>query len=614
MPANTQLHLKSPLNDSEYVVLNVNIESYSAETVLADDQMTPQGSRYSIVATGLLPVATWAAWEGAVGYASTRLEYARMPSTAPRLIDLESGTSMIGGPFCKITGTQIAGSTLVFVRVELNDQVAACAAVAVTHTWTQRMSLDAKGHFTRTINGMLKINKSNDNSNYTLALYNSWTNRAPWADIFRQALIPSLPAVGWRRESQEFYYDPTSTALGYVIVDRNTRSDLPDGVRIGDMDFTYERSLENVGVATLRFTCDLQGDLSLMTIPAPQTGNRKLIEAAIGLSKTKINAQYQNIIITRMAITEREMLTGYAIRFELDAQCYPQQETNSNAMVALAYMVGAEYRVIRTEARTLNPYGPAIPSTISDEGVLGDLRHYAMVPHYYQNLLSGMDCTQTNMPQATMMQITDANVYGALNIAVIAPPANTLNTSFSGKFSSSQAQGVKDIDGYTTIVGHNVSITNVAYTGGFVRLNPMLITAPEIVLQIQRPRARVSERIEIARVNSPPAKVTRPMPTNAFLVSDEWNVTYGKYDAQGQRVFTGVYNRIYEVYDGDASTGFANVATAFGTVTEWGAPTNNIRPAISPYGTTASQSTGSSVFDTAGATDAYSVPQESFLT
>lgn len=605
MPPETTLIIRPEHTASVYSIVNVNIDSYSEEAVIGEDQMTPIGARLQVSGTGLMSIENWTDWRQTAKDVSPRLDLARLGVAPQYLISMENQESMINGPFCKLTGTQVAGTSLVIVRWELSDQRAYCPNNAVSHTWVQRHSLDARGHVTRTIQGMFQANKAATGTAVAFAGSSGYANVAPWADLFRNALIPDVPDEGWRRESQEFYYNPMSTALGYVIVDKQTVSDLPDGVRVGDMDFQFERTLENVGVANLRFSCDLQGDLSLKGI-ANTTGNRHLIRAAIDLSKTRINATYGNIIITRMSVTEREMLTGFAIRFELDAQCYPSQSQGTNAMVALAYMVGQKFNVVRTVGRAVPPYGAAVP--------VGQVnKQYYMVPHWVNNALNNPAICQTaGIPAANTSFIAGTNAYGEISINIVASETD-LNTEFDGKFASSQAQGQTDSDGFTTIIGHNVSVTSVSYTGGFVRLNPMCATAKEIVLQMTRPKVRVAERVEIARVNEPPPKTMRPLPDGAFLVSDNWDVSYGKYDAQGQRVFTGIYNRTYELYDADANTGFATFGSGIGTITTWSAPDGQVLSAISPFGTSASQSTGSTVFDAAGSVDAYPTPSQPFL-
>ena len=130
-----------------------------------------------------------------------------------------------------------------------------------------------------------------------------------------------------------------------------------------------------------------------------------------------------------------------------------------------------------------------------------------------------------------------------------------------------------------------------------VRLSPMYTTGADLVFQTQKPTVMVKERIEVARANIAPNKVFRPLPVGAFVVDEDWNVSYGKFDAQGQRMFIGTYERTYGLYDnGTSGRGFVTQTTLLGNVRAWGAPHQTLLPTIAKVATSASQATTSSVF------------------
>jgi hypothetical protein len=121
MSTSTTLGIKVP-GIAAYEFLNCNVESFSSEVVLSDDGAIPVGTRFNVTLSGLLPVAQWSEIETVVGRGSSRMEYTRFPHSAtPRVFDFSATESMIGGPFARVTATQILGSGMVLVRVEIHD-------------------------------------------------------------------------------------------------------------------------------------------------------------------------------------------------------------------------------------------------------------------------------------------------------------------------------------------------------------------------------------------------------------------------------------------------------------------------------------------------------------
>lgn len=642
MPIKTTLDLtvsNGGITTSNYTIDNVQLESYHAEAEIADDQMTPKGSRFAITATGLIAAESWSSIQTNLSRTGNRATLVRMtnPSVAGEyLINLASSNSDIGGPFVKMTGTQVIGSTVVLVRMEITDRIAICDASPITaHVWTQRMSTDGSGQITRTVQGTIYISRGSTGTTIGVVSRNiaPWTGTMPWADLFRRAIVPTLPAYGWRRESQDFAYDSTSTALIYTVVDKQYAHDLPDGVRIGDMEFSYERSLDNPAVANCSFSCDLVGDISMRNLDYGNTtrGNRVLVRAAVELSKTRINATYGNMLITRMRVTEKNILSGYAIRFELDAQSYPNTAQATNTMSPLAYMIGQGFKVVRSTSREIDAYGSKVRS-LSGENPSAQSELYAMVPHYFQNILNGMDCqgTENPVPYAVTQTISENDpTYGTVAVTVIAGnvglgPSNDI---IVGKYAATATQEPSGT--YTNIVAHNLSVTSVKSSRGIVRLCPMYPNAQDLIFQTKKPEVRVTERVEVSRVNIAPDRVNRPLPSGAVVDSEDWDVSFGRFDAQGNRVFTGVFSRTYMLYDlgGSASVnaptanGFYDLLPTTGamsgdSVRAWRAPSATVAATISFLATKASQNTSASVFSNAAdnADARYAVPVETTVT
>jgi len=600
---------------TQYTLLHVNIETWSSEVVLAEDNMTPIGSKMHVAGTAMMATADWDAVRTQLKLNATRLAVASLPNPGggDDMIAFTSGASNIGGPFCKLTGTQVVGSTVVLVRFEIDDQQDAtgCNNPIVATTWVQSMAIDATGRPTRTVRGTIRIARSSTASSTTPALPGAWSTTRPYADLFRFLAIPDLPAK-WRRESQEFAYDQMSTALVYQIVDKQYAHDLPDGVIVGDMDFSFERRAEDAGIGHCSFSCELEGSLALDGITGT-TGNRRLVEAAVQLSKTRINANYSSCIITRMRVTERSILSGYSIRFEVDADVFP--DNGSGAMVPLATMIGQAFTVTRSTTKEAPAYGAAAL-------VDGAPKQYYMIPHYVSNVINGMNCdgAADKAERATIVAFTGANAYGTVTVAVTAGATGVpaMNTLFTGRYSATQQQNANDNDGYVNIIAHNVAITSARYDSGICRLSPMYVDTGDFLFQTRKPSVLVSEKAESSRANIAPAKYMRPLPTGAFLVNDNFNCSFGKYDPQGQRLFSGVYERTYALYDlgGNSGNGFTTQTAPSGaSLRAWVPPNDVILPTLSATGTSASQSTASSVFAAATTTAArYPVYGETFVT
>jgi hypothetical protein len=587
---------------------NADLESYDSTPILAEDGMIPVASRLNAVVTATISVADWQAMQAFLNRAGNRMQHVRMyePHTpASRLVDFVYTETSDGGPFVKATATEVIGTTFMLVRLDIHQEEPWCKTrPLLSHVWRQSMSLNPTGRLSRTVDGQIRAFMPKDGVQ-GIATTAAWTDKVGHADLFRNLVWSDVPGEGWRRTSASFAYDPTNTILTYQYVDEQHQHDLPNWVRAGDMEFSYERSAEQAGVANCSFSCELEGDLRVTYGGVNGTGNRVLVDAAVKLSKTRINANFGNVIVTRLRITERNILTGPSIRFELDATTFPASTSGTSAaIVPLAYMIGKPFTITRTMNRMVNPYGAWTPVTSGDPPTTV-YRYVSMVPHWLSAALSGMencDASPAPSPGVSAVVLLQQNLTDSGEITVTygsqVDGTTAMNTEFNGKYASAQYQDQNSNDNYVQIVAHNISVTNAGYKSGLVRLSPMYVTGADLVFQTQKPLATVRERIEVAKANVAPGKVLRPLPTGAFVLSEDWNVTFGKFDAQGNRVFVGTFERTYAMIDdGNAGRGFATQATgAFGNVRAWGAPSSTLVPTIAKVATTASQDTSASVF------------------
>ena len=583
----------------EVRIRNIEVSSYSSEVVMDDDGMTPRGFKIQCQGTGLVPIEDWSALQAGLQGGNGRLLHAYIwngngtQATAPSILAVTKARSNDGGPYAKLSATQVIGTTTALVTFDIHTEESACVggqneSPLVSHTWVQTTSLDDAGYATRTVRGRLRVARAaNADGVLTPASNGSWNTRRPYADLFRRAVMPDVAGYGWRRISQEFAYDQTSLELHYAFTDKQHAHDLPDGVIVGDCNFSYERTAQDQGLANITFSADLTADIG-SAYRAGSTPNRTLVAAAVQLSRTRINANFKNIIVTRMRVEEREMMSRYAIRFEMEATVVPRSSTDTAVILPLGEMIGQSFLVKRFDEagsgqpRFVDAYGPAVDYTNGQ--VTTPLQTYAMVPHYIDNLLNGQDCdgTSENVPYATAMKFASANIYGAIDVTVGSGISGipAMNAPFDGtgynEETKAMTQPADDADGYTQMVGHSVSTSELHYASNFVRLTTMYMDGADFVFQIRKPKVRVVERIEVASVNKPPTRRFRPFPADAYVIREDWTVTGCKYDSQGQRIYSAIYEREIEI--ADSATGAGGFSTVTSTLI------GGYRAWINPYG------------------------------
>lgn len=629
-------------------IRGVNLESYEQEPIYAEDHFLPTG--YKIKATGSgyikLPIAggdrynniasSLANYTGRAdsvemkfdilsGNQFVKISGAEFATTTPGPTTNNTASDIEHGPFVTIRMTQVVGAQVALVSFEINATVGSTTinnfGMIVSHRWKQTMRLDATGKTTRDIMGSIRVIRAAqykaNTAPATGPAFNDYKQRASYPDLFRMAIIPRCSGYGWRRESQEYATDESGLGLVYHITDKLYAHDLPDGCRVGDMNSRYERiGGDASGSARLFFSADLEGDAGLQQ----GTGNRVLIDAAIQLSKTRINLSggYKNVRLDRLSIEERQMLSGFAVRLEMDATVFSQDSSASSAIVPLAYTVGQKFTINRTTPADVNQYGPYQLETYN----AGTYRAYGMVPHWVDNWITagGQLQASSTMPQASMFTFTGTNPSeGSISVVVTtAASPGAINELFTGAFQSTLQQPANDGNGYMTLVHQTSAVTNAKYDSGIVRLSPMYVNEPDLTFQTRKPQVVLNEHIEIIRMNQAPAKVQRPIPAGFYLLDDNWKVSFGQFDAQGNRVFTGIYTRQLAGYDtggGTTSAGFYDFTAPGGeTLRAWAAPNSTLLPALVPTASSGSQESTSTAIQTATDTrQAYSVPAQDFI-
>lgn len=542
-----------------HVLPYANINSWDQRPIYAEDGYT------------LTRIETTISGSALVSYgSSTYSTLGTLMRTEPGRVDFVSisvdssgGTEQIysaqapdalRGPLMSMTVTEIAGRQAAMVTFTIVGNAAGSVlsqsnSPIMSHRWVQSFSLDAAGHLTRTVTGSLTVDLANGSSTTTPSTGNSSgqiSGKAPWADIFRKAILPTRPndTVAWRRESQTFAYNEAGNALIYTIVDTQARMAVPDAALTGNCDFTYERSRQDIAFATLRFNCDLEG---------PWDGDlRNMIWSAVVLAQSRI--PFNAAMIDRMVVQEQEMMTRAKIRFEVTARCYAfQGDPEANGVyppVPLANLIGKYFKVTRSCPEFPDAYGGA-----SSHGVAG-------VPHWYNNDISAkLPAIDTSLPVATLIAaITAPCTPGTPTIVMTGDDSSldSANTALNQGPFRIIPLGSQNAANQPNGTDRAQTVTSVFTDTKMHRLNTLYTEGSDFVFQIGKPSVTLEEVTTVKTVNKPPARVFRPMPSGFMCVKDDWKVNFGEIDPNGHRTFIGVYTRTLKSYDlgGTVSNGY----------------------------------------------------------
>ena len=541
----------------------VNVSQYDQRPEYAEDGFTL--NHYAVTVTGTALVA-----DGTSTYTELAQKMrdgtGRVDSVDLRIVSGGSETLIAQsfpdarrGPLLHLTVTELAGRRAALISFTLTTAVVQTSSIdnenldpdypVVSHRWTQSFALDAGGLVTRTVRGTLTVNLSGTGLTTTPAangLIASVTGRTPWADLFRRCVIPAIDGTSiWRRTNQTFAINESGNQLTYEINDEQARTNLPNGAYEGNCDFTYERSRNNLAYATLRFSCDLVGEV--------QGDVRALIWAAVELATTRI--PFDKAILDRLSVQEKDMMKRASIRLEIDARCPASDQagpTAAYAAVPLARLVGIAFTVTRTCAFAVGAYGG------SGNGVHG-------VPHWYANRLSAKPNTIQDVRMASIIPVIESTCPLGTPTTVLLVPDTDLASANSlivqGPFDNEQMASFNS-SGQTTTVEKVFTTTNVLTDTKMHRLQTAYTQGSDFVFQAGKADVIVEETTTVRRTNFPPNRVFRPIPAGFMVIAEDWRVNHGEVDSAGQRSFTGIYTRRLRSYDtgGASSNGYSTVS------------------------------------------------------
>jgi hypothetical protein len=562
MPSNGSTFVSFTFESTTYTLPYTNISAYEHKPVYAEDGYTL--IRYEVHVAGSCLVS-----DGTNTYTDLALKFQKVtgrvdnvlvsvttPEGTENLLNISHPDTM-RGPLMSIAVTEINGRRACIVNFTISAALALdgnsqdpSPYPILSHRWTSRFALDAGGHITRTVSGVLVVDLAATGTTATAAASGTSgavTGKAPYADLFRRAILPVAPGVGnWRRESQTYAYNEAGNSLIYEITDSQARTALPDAAFVGSAEFTYERNANMLAWGQLRFSCDLEG--------AVNGDVRSLIWAAVVLAQSRII--FARCKIMRIVVTEQDMLKKAKIRFEMDAlsPAIAADVAGVSAFaVPLAQIVGKFFSVGRTCPAFPDPYSPY-------NGVAG-------VPHWVNNETSAKRLTTQTIAVASCIAVI--NEYCSpgtptISIEVPATQFNTINSVINvGVFSNDQPLAQFNGDGQTTSVEQSKTTTNVSTQTRMHRLQTLYTEGSDFVFQTGKASVTLEETTVVSRVNVPPVRTFRPIPAGFMVIHDDWKVNHGQIDPAGQRTFIGVYTRTLRSYDGGG-------ATSFGYYTEGG--------------------------------------------
>jgi hypothetical protein len=562
MPTNGSTFVSFTFDSTTYTLPYTNISSYEHKPVYAEDGYTLIRYEVHVAGSALISDGTntytdlMARFQKGTGRVDNVYISVTTPEGTEDLLNISHPDTM-RGPLMSIAVTEINGRRACIVNFTIsaalaldgNSQTPSPYPI-LSHRWTSRFALDAGGHITRTVSGVLVVDLAATGTTATAATSGSSgavSGKAPYADLFRRAILPIAPGVGnWRRESQTYAYNEAGNSLIYEITDSQARTALPDAAFAGSAEFTYERNRNMLAWGQLRFSCDLEG--------AVNGDVRSLIWAAVVLAQSRII--FARCKIMRIVVTEQDMLKKAKIRFEMDALS-PAIASDiagvASYPVPLAQIVGKYFSVGRACPALPDPYSPY-------NGVAG-------VPHWVDNETSAKtQATQTIAVASCIAVINEYCPPGTPTISIEVPVTefDTINDVIqAGPFKNAQALAQFNDDGQTTCVEQSKTTTNVSTQTRMHRMQTLYTEGTDFVFQTGKASVTLEEMTVVSRVNVPPIRTFRPIPAGFVVINDDWKVNHGDVDPAGQRTFIGVYTRTLRSYDGGG-------ATSFGYYTEGG--------------------------------------------
>lgn len=511
------------------------------------------------------------------------------------------------GPFIKTNVTQIAGTSTIVIQMTIEWTAASPDQNSVLSFYTKaQFSIDETGATTIRKTGRLEVHlppytDSRDRLPFPILPTVSDTSGTPntvprpnpnplapppagdmwrndvvvdkmdsglvweYPDYFRMFVAGNM-YPGFRRVSQEYAIDESGSRLLFDVVDKEFFGNLPAPARVGNCQYTFERSIDdkNQAIGIKHFIASVKGDKNVTA--------GALLALCIRMAQNRID--FQNDLIVKARVTQENMLTENAITFEIAAKATslqvftPAGGAGGSTSTSTGSITGTvPLGNILANIQTPQGVFQFVPAEMPFEyGVSGIIRVVTSpFPETDQNAL----IRDLNKRSSTIQ--IDPNYYLGERRGVTYifsdqvfdrflqdgnPPADAdLRFRYKDWIPTQVPRGPNDGDGKQASAGEtgdDPTIASAYASNGYSssKIHTGLIEVPAVafgakskVFQCSAPRVSRIEMVEAAAKNRAPKRVFDDLKANSVVGVMDVNVSSGVPDLNGNRVLSSVMTR-----------------------------------------------------------------------
>jgi hypothetical protein len=387
----------------------------------------------------------------------------------------------------------------------------------------------------------------------------------PYPDYWRMFVAGNM-YPGFRRVSQEYAVDESGCRLLFDVVDKEFFGNLPAPARVGNCQYTFERSIDdkNQAIGIKHFIASVKGDKNVTA--------GALLTLCIRMSQNRID--FRNDLIVKARVTQENMLTENAITFEIAAKATSLQVfttaagTGGSTSTSTGSITGSvPLGNILANIQTPQGVFQFVPAEMPPEyGISGIIRVVtAALPNSF--------VFPINVGQrASTIQLTpndfgfDRNAAGVTYIFSDqifdrflrddnAPADEDLRFRYKDWKPTQVPRGPNDGDGKQA----SASDTNAdpamasAYASngyssskiqtGLIEVPAVAFNAKAKVFQCSAPRVNRVETVEASAKNRAPKRMFDDLKANSIVGVMDMNVSSGVPDLNGNRILSSVMTR-----------------------------------------------------------------------
>lgn len=379
-----------------------------------------------------------------------------------------------------------------------------------------------------------------------------------------RTLVSGNLAAGFRRIRQEYAIDETGRRMIFDVTDQEFVRGLPAPARVGNCQFTYERSIDDSSnaIGTKHFIASVKG--------GAEVSIWDLLILCIRMSQNRI--YYDKDLIVKIRVTEENMLSENALTFEIVAKAaepisYTPSATGSapNGTTPLLPGQSSGNSQASTPGGVLlrNILSPIslpqgvfrfVPATMPETyGNCRIMRLHA-VPMIWQESTIHNGHFDSYQLEPTTKRLGDAEIpYPVVYLFPTATfpfdstvPADTLNRYVAGTSPQVPAGPNRGDLNQGNDKGKNHPLR--AKGGRSISVKSNIISCPSVcregrtaIFQVAPPLAYFTDMSEGSKMNEAPTKSFSDMPTGASMMSMDMSFTSGNADRNGNRVYSANY-------------------------------------------------------------------------